>query len=283
MPETPTPAVLTVDDVQLAYDLVGPAGAGATPLIVCLPGMGDLRSAYRHLVPLLVAQGLRVATLDLPGHGESGISPVPVGQRQVARAAVALVEQLGGPAIIVGHSFTPDSALLATQLAPDRIVGAVAIGPWATTPTPSRPMRALARLVASTPWLWSQFYRSLHRAPPADLAEHRAHIAASLRRPRGTEALVTMAAGTTKDATDARASQRAPVAVVMGDGDPDFRDPAAEAQRYADALGDAAADVTVHLIARAGHYPHSERPAETADAVLSLARRVGWNPVAADA
>lgn len=259
---------LQLDGIELPYDLAGPTGA---PLVVCLPGMGDLRSAYRHLVPLLVAEGLRVATLDLPGHGDAGISPVPVGQVQIARAAAALVERLGGPAIVVGHSFTPDSALLATQLAPGSIVGAAAIAPWATTPPPSRIMAAVTGLVTRTPLLWSLFYRSLHKAPPADLAAHRRRIVASLRRPHGTAALVTMGTGATKDAIGARATQVAPVSVVMGDADPDFQDPAAEAQDYADATRG-----EVVMVAGAGHYPHAERPAETAAAVLALARRVGW-------
>ncbi|MGC5078188.1 alpha/beta fold hydrolase [Agrococcus sp. DT81.2] len=265
---TTAPATLEVDDVDLAYDVTGPAGA---PLVVCLPGMGDLRSAYRHLVPLLVAQGLRVATADLPGHGDSGISPTPVGQEQIARAAVALVERLGGPAIVVGHSFTPDSALLATQLSPASIVGAVAIAPWATTPKQSGIMGAATRLVTRTPLLWSLFYRSLHNAPPADLADHRRRIVASLRRPHGTDALVAMGTGRTKDAVGARAAQVAPVVVVMGDADPDFTDPAAEAQHYADATRG-----EVVMIPGAGHYPHAERPGETAATVLGLARRVGW-------
>jgi len=271
---TTASASLDLDGVALAYDLVVPSGTADAPLIVLLPGMGDLRSAYRLLVPLLVAEGFRVATLDLPGHGDSGISPTPVGQAQIARAAAALVERLGGPAIVVGHSFTPDSALLATQLAPGSIVGAVAIAPWATTPRVSAFMRAVTSLVTHSPVLWSLFYRSLHKAPPADLGAHRRRIVAALRRPHGTDALVAMGTGTTKDAIDVRGSQIAPVAVVMGSADPDFSDPAAEAQVYADATR---GEVT--MIDGAGHYPHAERPAETAAAVLALARRVGW-PVA---
>lgn len=273
MTATTASAHIVVDGVELVYDLTG---APRAPLAVLLPGMGDLRGAYRHLAPLLLARGLRVAALDLPGHGDSGISPAPVGQVQIARAVVALVEHLGGPAIAVGHSFTPDSALLATQLSPERIVGAIAIGPWATTPKQAWPMRALSRLVASTPWMWSLFYRSLHHAPPADLAEHRRRITASMRRPQGTEAVATMAGGTTKDAVAARASQTAPVVIVMGAADPDFGDPAAEAQSYADAVRDTASAVTVRMIADAGHYPHAEQPETTAGAVLALARDLGW-------
>ncbi|WP_413318968.1 alpha/beta hydrolase [Agrococcus sp. 1P02AA] len=268
---------LAVEGVELAYDAIGPAEDATAPLVVLLPGMGDLRSAYRHLAPLLVADGLRVAMLDLLGHGDSGRSPEPVGQQRIARAAVALVERLGGPAIVVGHSFTPDSALLASQLAPERIVGAVAIAPWASTPRQPWPMRVLTRLVTSSPLLWSLFYRSLHKSPPADHAAHRARIVAALRRPRGTEALVVMGAGRTKDAEGSRRDQTAPVVVVMGSDDPDFPDPAAEAQAYAAAVGDAACQVEVRMIPGAGHYPHGERPAQTAEAVRSLARRLGWS------
>jgi alpha-beta hydrolase superfamily lysophospholipase len=44
---------------------------GAGPLVICLPGMGELRSSYRFTVPALAAAGFRVATMDLRGHGDS--------------------------------------------------------------------------------------------------------------------------------------------------------------------------------------------------------------------
>ncbi|MCR8669979.1 alpha/beta fold hydrolase [Agrococcus sp. HG114] len=262
-------ARLPFEGVDLAYDVTGEG-----PLIVCLPGMGDLRSAYRHLAPLLVERGLRVAALDLPGHGDSDAPAEPiVSQRAIARAGVALVERLGGPAIVVGHSYTPDSALLATQLAPDAVVGAVALAPWASAPAASPAMRAATRLVTRTPWAWSLFYRSLHESAPADLAAHRRRIVASLRRPHGTAALAAMGAGTAKDALDVRGRQSAPVTVVMGERDPDFRDPVAEARAYASAMPAGVAEV--RMVPGAGHYPHAERPGQTADAVVALAHGLG--------
>ena len=47
----------------------------------------------------------------------------------------------------------------------------------------------------------------------------------------------------------------APTLVVMGAADPDFPDPAAEADAIADRL-----DASVLLVPDAGHYPHIERP-----------------------
>ena len=65
---------------QIAYDDSG----GAGPLVICVPGLGDMRQQYRFLGPRLVAAGFRAVTMDLPGHGESSVdwpdySPAIVG------------------------------------------------------------------------------------------------------------------------------------------------------------------------------------------------------------
>ena len=41
--------VIPVDGGTVAYEI-----AGAGPLVVCVPGMGDLRSTWRHLAPSLI-------------------------------------------------------------------------------------------------------------------------------------------------------------------------------------------------------------------------------------
>ena len=43
--------VIPVDDGTVAYEITG-----AGPLVVCVPGMGDLRSTWRHLAPSLIAR-----------------------------------------------------------------------------------------------------------------------------------------------------------------------------------------------------------------------------------
>src|SRR5258708_27571019 len=57
---------LEVPGGRLAYD-----DTGTGLLVVCLPGLGDLRASYRFLAPRLVAAGYRVVTMDLRGLGES--------------------------------------------------------------------------------------------------------------------------------------------------------------------------------------------------------------------
>lgn len=253
-------------DGDLVVETLGTA-TGERPLVICLPGMGDLRSAYRHLAPPLVERGFRVALVDLPGHGDSTAGAIP-SQRRIAEHVASIARELGGPAIVIGHSYTPDAALLATQLAPELVLGAMCIGPWAGAPKQTGPGVALARAVARSPRLWGMFYRSLHRLAPDDLREHVAAIRRSMRRPDGPATVVRMAGGIGKDAIDARTTQTAPTLVVMGERDPDFRDPRAEAEAFvAPFAGE------VRMVPRAGHYPHAETPTFVADLVDELAAR----------
>ena len=100
---------------RVAYHVTGEG-----PLVVCLPGMGELRSSYRHLEPLLVAEGFRVACLDLRGHGESDATFTAYDDEALASDALALVAELGGPAYLVGNSMGAGAAVLAAAQRPRR-------------------------------------------------------------------------------------------------------------------------------------------------------------------
>ena len=55
------------DNGTIAFDDTG----GDGPLVVMLPGAGDVRAEYRFVAPALAASDARVVTMDLRGHGES--------------------------------------------------------------------------------------------------------------------------------------------------------------------------------------------------------------------
>ncbi len=54
----------TTEGGRLAY---GMSGTGGGPLVLCAPGMGDIREACRFLVRPLVDAGHRVVLLDHRG------------------------------------------------------------------------------------------------------------------------------------------------------------------------------------------------------------------------
>jgi pimeloyl-ACP methyl ester carboxylesterase len=97
---------------------------------------------------------------------------------------------------------------------------------------------------------------------PADFAAYRAHLKANLREPGRIEALKAMM--TSSNAVEAFLNRVAvPTLVVMGTKDPDFKNPAAEAQWIADQVRG-----TVLMVEGAGHYPHAEMPERVGPAIV---------------
>jgi len=265
---------LAIGEGRLAYDDTG----GSGPLVLAIPGMGDLRAEYRALRPLLQQAGYRVVTMDVRGHGESSATWSDYSARAVGRDALALIEHLGaGPAVLLGNSFAAGSALWAAHEAPAQVRGVVLLGPIVRDGSHSWFAKAAVAVGFAGPWrvgFWTTYWNSLFPTrKPTDHDEARAALAANLREPGRMEALRTMV-GLSKADTEAlvaggRLSTRMPAGVpalvVMGTRDPDFPDAVAEARWLGRALG------TEPLIVEgAGHYPHLEMPEQVAPRLLAF-------------
>lgn len=261
------PSFLERPGGRIAYEV-----EGSGPLVVCVPGMGDLRSVYRFLAPALVEAGYRVALMDLRGHGDSDASFEAYDDVAAGTDLLALVRQLGGgPAILVGNSMGAGAAAWAAAEAPDLVAGLVLIGPFVRNPPVARAAALTFRLALLRPWgpaAWNAWYARLYPGrKPTDLDEHRARIRESLRRP-GRWAAFARTTHTSHAPVEARLGQvRARTLVVMGDRDPDFKDPAAEATLIAERLGGRAV-----IVPGSGHYPHAEYPEVVTPAVLEFLR-----------
>src|SRR6478672_13491401 len=115
-----------VQDGTLAYD-----DTGAGPLVICVPGMGDLRGEYRFLAPRLVAAGYRVVTLDVRGHGETSVRWPDYSVAGIGADILSLARALdAGSATIIGTSMAAGAAVWAAAEEPERVAGLVLIGPF---------------------------------------------------------------------------------------------------------------------------------------------------------
>jgi pimeloyl-ACP methyl ester carboxylesterase len=249
---------------RIAYDV-----QGSGPLVVCLHGMGDLRGTYRFTVPALVAAGYRVATMDLRGHGDSDTTFSAYDDVAAGTDALALIEHLGGPALLVGNSMGAAASVWAAAEDPTKIAGLVLIGPVVRNPS-GNPLMALAyRLLLARPWgpaLWRAYYKRANPVRPSDLDEHIARISASLARPGRWQAF-TRTTRTSHAPAEARLPRvHAPTLVVMGTKDPDWPDPTAEARSLADTLHG-----ELLLVPGAGHYPMAENPDLVNPALVAFA------------
>jgi len=71
--------------------------AGEGPLVVLVPGMGDLRASCRFLAQALREAGYRVACTDPHGQGDSDATFPAYGDEETADDGAALIGELGAP------------------------------------------------------------------------------------------------------------------------------------------------------------------------------------------
>jgi len=254
---------------RIAYTVTG-----SGPLVVAVPGMGDLRSTYRDLVPPLVEAGYRVAVMDLRGHGDSDTTFRTHGDVATGQDLLALVEHLGGPAVLVGNSMGAGAAAWAAAEAPGAVAGLVLLGPFlrdpATGAAKAAASRLLYRVALARPWgaaTWAGFYSTLttgRRAPWH--AEHVAAIRASMREPGRLRSFRDLALALTHAPVEARLPEvHAPAVAFMGSVDPDFADQGSELAWIQEAVG-----AQGHLVPDVGHYPQHQAPDVVAPATLAF-------------
>jgi pimeloyl-ACP methyl ester carboxylesterase len=266
---SPTPEVhfLQRPEGRIAWSLRGEYG----PLVIGMPGMGDLRENWNGFAAALAAKGYRVAVIDLRGQGRSDASFADVSREAMAQDALALADTLSPttPVILIGHSYTGASAVWASTARPDRVAGEVLLSPFAREVKATFFQKLALKLGLLRPWgasVWAGYYKSLFPVhKPSDLNARTDAVRANLKEPGRLASLRAMGS-TTAAACEARLDKvRRPTVIMFGSRDPDFPDPAAEAKLLAGRTGGIAV-----LIPEAGHYPHEEDPAGIANRVAEF-------------
>ncbi len=216
---TPNTSYLVRPEGRIGYDV-----AGTGPLLVLVPGMGDLRAGYRFLAPALRAAGYRVACADLRGHGDSDTTFPAYGDEETAGDIVALISELGGPAVVVGNSMAAGSAVIAAAQQPELVSGMVLAGPFVRNPAVSAARRILLRAAMARPWAaltWKSYLPKLYAGRrPADFGEYRDRVVASISRPGYARAFSLTTRASHAPAEALLAQVAVPVLVVMGETGP---------------------------------------------------------------
>jgi pimeloyl-ACP methyl ester carboxylesterase len=268
---------LDIEGGRIAYDVTGEG-----PLVVLSHGIGDRRQVYRFLAPKLAQAGYRVAAADLRGHGESSMGwksvtgTEAITRTDIAGDLLALIRDLGGPAVIVGHSISGGAATIAAAEQPDLVSGIVEINPFTKTQKVSlgalvriRRYRRGISLLGGTQLfrslrIWLRYLDVAYPTKPADYADYMTALAAKLREPGRMAEFMKTGKSTPADAAAQLPNVTVPALVIMGTLDPDFADPKAEGDAIVAAMRPGLG--TVATIDGAGHYPQAQSP----DAVAAL-------------
>lgn len=263
---------LELAEGRIAYDDTRTSG----PLVICVPGLGDVRATYRFLAPSLATAGYRVVTMDLRGIGESSVNWPDYRDTSIAGDVLALIRALdAGPALLLGNSYSGAAVTYAAATDPEAVAALVLFDAFVRDLPQNLIQRLgiwlIARLGA---WAWVSYYKSLYTStPPTDFATYLAELKANLKEP-GRFAAVQYMMFSSHATVEAHLAQvQAPTLIVMGLKDPDFPDPAAEARRTAEQLRNAAW-TDVQLIAGAGHYPYAEMSDQVQPTVFAFFERL---------
>jgi pimeloyl-ACP methyl ester carboxylesterase len=267
---------LEVDGGTIAYDV-----AGDGPLVVLSHGMGDSRTCWRFVTPQLVAAGYRVATPDLRGLGESSVGFANYSRTETAGDLIALIRHLGGPAVIVGHSYSGGAATIAAAREPELVSGIVEVDAFTRAQKLDligmlrnghhrKGMSLLLRAgMFGSVNLWARYLDHAYPRPkPADWNDQLAAMRANLSEPGRMKVLQAMGRSAPTDAGASLASVRCPALVMAGALDPDWSSPQAEVDGIVAEMPPGIATGT--LIDGAGHYPHVQFPDRVTGLLLSF-------------
>ena len=263
---------------RIAYDLYGAENTGT--LVICVPGMFDHRSSFRFVGAALADAGHRVAAMDLRGHGDSDISFGDYTDRAAASDAIALAEELtrgsaGARVVIAGNSLGAGAATIAALDRPDLVAGIALLGPFLRVPRTSWAQRVMLKVLLTRPWApraLTLFYDKLHAGrTPEGHAEQLDRVLRMLRPADRYRSIRETVNGPKVSEERIRGAEppAAEAVVIMGEQDPDWPDPRAEADWVASVV-----DGRVVMVPECGHYPQSQRPDVVAPALVDLAEKV---------
>jgi pimeloyl-ACP methyl ester carboxylesterase len=253
---------------SIAYD-----DTGRGPAVICVPSMGDVRAEYRFLRPQLLAAGFRVVTMDLRGYGESSATFNEYTSPAIGSDILALARHLdAGPVSVVATSISGGAAAWAAAQEPDMFDRLVLVGAFVRDHGNDTMLRLLMNAALRRPWgaaFWTMYFPNLYPGhTPADFRPYVAHLRANLNERGRLEAMRAMMNRSDAPIEASLDRVNAPSLIVMGTKDPDFKDPAAEANWIAEKLHG-----TTLLIDGAGHYPHAEAPDVTGPRIVAFLQR----------
>lgn len=93
--------------------------------VVLIPGFWLDASSWDDIVPVLEAAGHRALSLTLPGKESVDVDRAGIGLRDHVDAVIAVVDRIGGPVVLVGHSGGGAIAHAVADARPERIAKVV--------------------------------------------------------------------------------------------------------------------------------------------------------------
>jgi pimeloyl-ACP methyl ester carboxylesterase len=257
---------------------------GKKSALILVHGLGDEADSWRHLIPLL-SPHYRVLALDLPGFGRSK-TPGSINRKRHTQAVLRILGEAGS-AVLVGSSMGGALAEVAAFERPDLVKGIILLDGC----LPLSGALQIGSFCMSLPLVgkkWYRNFRSNHEAAYRSLQSYYADLEGLPEADRNflRERVIARVESDTQERAYfgslrsltvnrlfsvlrfAPKIQRFPGKLLILWGEKDR----ILSLKTADALRSARPDAVYKVIQGAGHLPHQEKPAETAEAILEFLR-----------
>jgi pimeloyl-ACP methyl ester carboxylesterase len=176
------------------------------------------------------------------------------------------------------NSLSAASAITFAADHPDRVAAIVTLGGFFRDMPKDTYFRPISHLLFNRLWgqpVWVSAFKGFFVSPPSDLPEYTAAIKAKMLSNCAHAGIIGTLIRATKEHAWAKiGTVKAPVLLVMGRQDPDFKDPVQETDFVASHLSNSRL-VEIAMVDEAGHYPHVEAPEKVARATLDFLGKVG--------
>lgn len=117
--------IVAINDIKVAYSEAGGSGSGAGP-VVLIHGLAEGRDSWSGTQAGL--SGLHTFAYDLRGHGATSAGESAGTLEQLGQDLIGFLEQVTGPAVVVGFSLGGTIALWAAAERPDLVRRTVVLG-----------------------------------------------------------------------------------------------------------------------------------------------------------
>jgi pimeloyl-ACP methyl ester carboxylesterase len=245
-------------------------GNGANALVF-IHGFLDDASFWRSTNEALEARNLSVVTLDLPGMGKAADDPGPFSLDRLAQTVASVVDAVGRPTVLVGHSMGARIAELVARMRPRQIAGLVLLTPVALggTAVPEASATAFRSLGSNPKGQRELRIQSSSHLTASDL-DHAVEVGARVRPATVTALFDAWSGG--HDAGLVPSVVDVPVLILYGvDG------PFVTRELVTTTIFPRFGRARIASISNAGHWPHLEQPAATATAIDSFLAEIGWH------
>ncbi|KAJ3107888.1 hypothetical protein HDU97_002820 [Phlyctochytrium planicorne] len=249
------------------------------PVVYCVPGIGDFRHSYRFLAPRLADAGYRVIVQDLRGVGESGTKFDSFTIEDVASDIINVLdaEKIKTPVTILSNSLSAASAVSVASDHPDRVKAIVTFGGFFRDMPNDAYFRPATYVLFNHFWgqpMWTSFFSTLFITRPNDIDEYIAAVKAKMLSNCDHAGIIGQMCRASKNTAWSKIGNvKVPVFLVMGEKDPDFKDPKAETGFVAGELK-GSRKVETLMVEEAGHYPHVEQCPIVSERVLEFLESV---------